>query len=67
MSAIPTLKNFIDGQFTEVACDSYAEVVNPAKGETIARVPKSSPKDLNDAVQAAKVISDYNYLININL
>eukprot|EP01036_Dinobryon_divergens_P032058 gene32058-41575_t len=55
MSAIPTLKNFIDGQFTEVACDSYAEVVNPAKGETIARVPKSSPKDLNDAVQAAKV------------
>ena len=51
-----TLKNFIDGQFTEVACDYYAEVVNPAKGETIARVPKSSPKDLNDAVQAAKVI-----------
>lgn len=51
-----TLKNFIDGQFIEVACDSYAEVVNPAKDETLARVPKSSPKDLNDAVQAAKVI-----------
>ena len=55
MSSIPILKNFIDGKFVDVVCDSYAEVVDPAKGETLAQVPKSSVKDLNEAVDAAKV------------
>jgi betaine-aldehyde dehydrogenase len=47
------LRNFIDGE--PVASDGEAEpVLNPATGEEIARAPRSTPEDVDRAVQAAR-------------
>jgi betaine-aldehyde dehydrogenase len=47
------LRNFIDGG--PVASEGEAEpVLNPATGEEIARAPRSTPEDVDRAVQAAR-------------
>jgi betaine-aldehyde dehydrogenase len=47
------LRNFIDGE--PVASDGEAEpVLNPATGEELARAPRSTPEDVDRAVQAAR-------------
>jgi betaine-aldehyde dehydrogenase len=47
------LRNFIDGE--PVASDGEAEpILNPATGEEIARAPRSTPEDVDRAVQAAR-------------
>ncbi|NOU92229.1 CoA-acylating methylmalonate-semialdehyde dehydrogenase [Paenibacillus sp. LMG 31456] len=51
---IPTLRNFIGGEWVEAASAHTDEVPNPATGETIARVPHSSKEDVDRAVVAAK-------------
>ncbi len=49
---VSPLKNFINGEW--VASDSrYEDVPNPATGEVIARVPLSTRKELDLAVEAA--------------
>ncbi|MDF2958787.1 MAG: methylmalonate-semialdehyde dehydrogenase [Paenibacillus sp.] len=51
---IPTLRNFIGGEWVEAASAHTDAVPNPATGETIAMVPHSSKEDVDRAVTAAK-------------
>ncbi|WP_274653814.1 CoA-acylating methylmalonate-semialdehyde dehydrogenase [Paenibacillus humicola] len=48
------LQNWIGGQWEEASAGATDIVVNPATGETIARVPMSAAADVDRAVAAAK-------------
>ena len=50
-----TLANFIDGRFVEPAGGAYFDNLEPATGEVWARVPDSDERDVDRAVEAAKV------------
>jgi malonate-semialdehyde dehydrogenase (acetylating)/methylmalonate-semialdehyde dehydrogenase len=47
------LKNFVDGELIE-SRGGLKDVVNPATGKVVARVPISTKEDHDDAVEAAK-------------
>jgi 1-pyrroline dehydrogenase len=47
-------KNFVGGEWVESLEGGTMEVLNPATGETIAEVPRSTEKDVERAVEAAK-------------
>ena len=49
-----TLANFINGQFVAPTSGAYLDDINPATGETIARIPDSDASDVDAAVRAAK-------------
>jgi 1-pyrroline dehydrogenase len=48
------LHNFVGGTWVDAASGETMEVINPATGETIAEVPRSSAEDVDGAVAAAK-------------
>lgn len=48
-----TLRNYINGEWRESTSDRYDDVVDPATGKVIARVPNSSREDVDDAVLSA--------------
>jgi malonate-semialdehyde dehydrogenase (acetylating)/methylmalonate-semialdehyde dehydrogenase len=50
---VKTLKNYIDGEWVD-SKGEIVDVVNPANGKTIAKVPVSTPDEMNDAVKAAR-------------
>jgi malonate-semialdehyde dehydrogenase (acetylating)/methylmalonate-semialdehyde dehydrogenase len=52
--AIETLKNYIHGEWVEAQTDAYGDVMNPARGEVLAKVPLSGKADIDRAVQSAK-------------
>ncbi|MDR3557780.1 MAG: CoA-acylating methylmalonate-semialdehyde dehydrogenase [Syntrophobacteraceae bacterium] len=52
--AVPRLRNFIDGEWVEPQTEEYADVINPARGELLARVPLSSSADVDRAVAGAR-------------
>jgi malonate-semialdehyde dehydrogenase (acetylating)/methylmalonate-semialdehyde dehydrogenase len=47
------LKNYINGEWVEADADKYDDVTNPATMEVIAKVPMTSKKQINEAVDAA--------------
>src|SRR5438045_3769026 len=47
------LLNYIGGKWKRSRTSTSAEVHNPATGETMVRVPLSTPEDVNEAVEAA--------------
>src|SRR6478609_10827755 len=47
-------QNFVGGEWVDASGGETMEVLNPATGETIAEVPRSSAEDVDRAVQAAK-------------
>ena len=47
-------KNFVGGEWVDSLDGGTMEVLNPATGETIAEVPRSTEKDVGRAVEAAK-------------
>src|SRR5207237_10738897 len=47
-------KNRVGGEWVESLDGETMEVLNPATGETIAEVPRSSAKDVDRAVEVAK-------------
>src|ERR1700694_2997487 len=47
-------QNFVGGEWVDATGGETMEVLNPATGETIAEVPRSSAADVDRAVQAAK-------------
>jgi alpha-ketoglutaric semialdehyde dehydrogenase len=49
-----TFKNYIDGEWVDAASGETFESTSPADGETIGVFPKSGPKDVDRAVDAAK-------------
>ena len=55
VTATRLLDNYIDGEFAPAqAATGELDVVNPANGEVLARVPLSGSGDLDDAVRAAR-------------
>jgi malonate-semialdehyde dehydrogenase (acetylating)/methylmalonate-semialdehyde dehydrogenase len=48
------LANYVGGEWTAASASEELPVVNPATGETLARVPLSSAADLDAAVTAAR-------------
>src|SRR5262249_14807579 len=48
------LLNFVNGRWSKSTATDYLPVLNPAKGEAIARVPLSSAADVDAAVGAAR-------------
>ncbi|MGH2452962.1 MAG: aldehyde dehydrogenase family protein [bacterium] len=48
-----THKNFIAGQWVPARSGQVSEIRNPATGETLGRVPRSGPEDVDAAVSAA--------------
>jgi 1-pyrroline dehydrogenase len=51
--AVSQHKNFVGGEWVDSAGGETMEVLNPATGEVIAEVPRSTPEDADRAVQAA--------------
>jgi aldehyde dehydrogenase (NAD+) len=49
-----TYKNYIGGEWVDAASDETFESVNPATGERIGTFPRSTPEDVDRAVEAAK-------------
>ena len=47
------LNNYINGEWRLTTSDSYQDVIDPATGQRIARVPNSSTDDVDQAVTAA--------------
>jgi len=47
------LKNYINGQWVESKGSTYLDVVNPATGQSIAKVPAGSSEDVRDAAVSA--------------
>ncbi len=52
--SMPTLKNYIGGEWVASATTTFGDVWRPASGEKIARVPYSTAADLDRAVTAAQ-------------
>jgi 1-pyrroline dehydrogenase len=52
--AVRRYTNFIDGEQVEPAGGETDQIINPANGEVIAEVPRSSAEDVDRAVQAAE-------------
>jgi malonate-semialdehyde dehydrogenase (acetylating)/methylmalonate-semialdehyde dehydrogenase len=52
--ALPTMKNYINGEWMESDSTTFGDVWNPAKGEKIARVPYGTAADVDRAVKAAR-------------
>jgi len=51
---VPTLKNFINGEWIESKTNQFEEVHNPVTGELLARVPMSTPEEVEIAAQTAR-------------
>lgn len=49
----PSLKNYVNGRWTEAENGGLLPVENPSTGETIARVPLSTAQETNRAIEAA--------------
>ncbi len=49
---VARLQNYIDGEWVEAQTGEYSDVVNPARGELLARVPLSSSTDIDRAVKS---------------
>ena len=48
-----TAANYINGQWQESRSGDYQDVINPATGELVARVPMANAEDVGLAVAAA--------------
>jgi len=53
ISSVTTLPNYINGRWRESESEDWREVVNPATGEVLARVPLADSKEVDAAVEAA--------------
>jgi betaine-aldehyde dehydrogenase len=52
-TALGTLRNFVNGQFTEAASGVVSEVVDPSTGEAYGTAPVSGAADVDAALRAA--------------
>lgn len=52
--AVKTLQNYINGEWQETASQQLEDVINPATGEVIGKVPFSTKEDTERAIQAAR-------------
>ena len=49
-----TIKNYIGGEWVESKSDRILDVINPANQKVLAKVPVSTRKEIDEAVQVAK-------------
>lgn len=52
--AVKTLQNYINGEWQDTASQQLEDVINPATGEVIGKVPFSTKEDTERAIQAAR-------------
>lgn len=52
----PRLRNFINGQFTDIASGRMIPVISPGDGSLLSEMPCSTASDLDKAVKAAKAV-----------
>lgn len=52
--AVKTLKNYINGEWKDSSSNKVEEVINPATGEIIGKVPFSTKEETELAIQAAR-------------
>src|SRR5882757_5089213 len=52
----PRLRNFINGQFTDITSGRVIPVISPTDGSLLSEMPCSSASDLDKAVKAAKAV-----------
>jgi malonate-semialdehyde dehydrogenase (acetylating)/methylmalonate-semialdehyde dehydrogenase len=50
---IPTVRNYINGEWRESETINFLDVENPSTGEIIARVPMSTPDEVSHAIDIA--------------
>jgi betaine-aldehyde dehydrogenase len=50
---VSTLRNFVNGQFSEAASGAVSEVVDPSTGDAYATAPVSGARDVDAALRAA--------------
>ncbi|GAA5810687.1 hypothetical protein MFLAVUS_004113 [Mucor flavus] len=55
ISGVETVKNYINGKFVESKTDKWIELRNPATQELISYVPETTPEELKEATESAKV------------
>ena len=60
IKGVPLIKNFIGGEWVE-SKGEVKDVVNPAKCETIAKVPISTEDEIDAAVKAAQEVVHQRY------
>jgi malonate-semialdehyde dehydrogenase (acetylating)/methylmalonate-semialdehyde dehydrogenase len=53
MTAIPTVKLLINGEFVESKTTEFRDIVNPATQEVLARVPFATEDEINEAINTA--------------
>jgi len=53
-ATLTELKNFVGGEWVDAVDGGTMEVLNPATGETVARVPRGTAADVERAVEAAQ-------------
>ena len=53
MTTAVRLSNYINGRWQDSAAAEFGDVINPATGETLARVPLGGGGDVEAAVEAA--------------
>jgi len=51
---ISEVMNYVNGRFLRSKSSNFLPVMNPSVGKQIAKVPLSTPQDVDDAVRAAK-------------
>jgi len=54
LSALPPMKLFIGGRWTDSDSREKLDVVSPATGELLAKIPQASATDVNRAVESAR-------------
>jgi acyl-CoA reductase-like NAD-dependent aldehyde dehydrogenase len=54
LAALPPLKLFIGGKWSDSSSDKQLDVVSPATGKLLAKIPNASPDDVNRAVEFAR-------------
>ncbi|MEX5585123.1 aldehyde dehydrogenase family protein, partial [Pseudomonas lurida] len=52
MSSVPVYQNFINGRFTP--SEAHIDVLNPATGALLSKVPASSAAEVDQALAAAR-------------
>lgn len=54
-----TILNYIDGDFTATESNTFLDNINPSTGKVYSKIPKSEPRDVDDAVNKAEVAYKY--------
>src|SRR3712207_9099907 len=49
------VQNYINGKLVDSVATEFTELVDPATGKVIGRSPRSTPEEIDEAVQAAAV------------